>query len=116
MANVAEACLVPGIDVVGVASLAECLAHLRGSRDPRHLTMRRCTRSQLGAPGWILVAGEGVDLSDVRGQATARWCVEVAAAGGHHLFLEGPAGAGKTMLAERMAGLLPDLDFAGRSR
>jgi magnesium chelatase family protein len=43
-------------------------------------------------------------------QASGRRAVEVAAAGGHHLFLTGPSGAGKTMLAERLPGLLPPLD------
>jgi magnesium chelatase family protein len=52
----------------------------------------------------------GPDLADVRGQAVGRLAVEVAAAGGHHLLLVGPPGAGKTMLAERLPGLLPPLD------
>ena len=51
----------------------------------------------------------GLDLSDVRGQPLGRLAVEVAAAGGHHLLLVGPPGAGKTMLAERLPGLLPSL-------
>ena len=50
------------------------------------------------------------DLADVRGQPFARTALEVAAAGGHHLFLVGPPGAGKTMLARRLPGLLPSLD------
>ena len=52
----------------------------------------------------------GPDLADVQGQALGRLAVEVAAAGGHHLLLVGPPGAGKTMLAERLPGLLPPLD------
>ncbi len=54
----------------------------------------------------------GPDLADVRGQALGRLAVEVAAAGGHHLLLVGPPGAGKTMLAERLPGLLPPLEVA----
>ena len=52
----------------------------------------------------------GPDLADVVGQTVGRRAVEVAAAGGHHLFLAGPPGAGKTMLAERLPGILPPLD------
>lgn len=54
--------------------------------------------------------GPALDLAEVRGQATARRALEVAAAGGHHLLLVGPPGAGKTMLAQRLPGVLPPLD------
>jgi len=54
------------------------------------------------------VRGQGADLSDVRGQAHARRALEIAAAGGHHLLLIGPPGCGKTLLASRLPGLLPE--------
>ncbi len=54
--------------------------------------------------------GSAPELADVRGQAVGRLAVEVAAAGGHHLLLVGPPGAGKTMLAQRLPGILPPLD------
>ena len=58
----------------------------------------------------VVAAPPAPDLADVRGQPLARFALEVAAAGAHHLLLVGPPGAGKTMLACRLAGLLPPLD------
>src|SRR3954451_2565598 len=51
-----------------------------------------------------------LDLADVVGQVEAKWACEVAAAGRHHMLFHGPPGVGKTMLAERVPGLLPDLE------
>ncbi|MFW3169516.1 YifB family Mg chelatase-like AAA ATPase [Geodermatophilus sp. CPCC 206100] len=97
--NGEEAALVDGVEVLAAGTLGDLVAHLRGERAlPRH------TRSPLPP------APPGPDLGDVVGQPIGRRAVEVAAAGGHHLFLTGPPGAGKTMLAERLPGLLPALD------
>jgi magnesium chelatase family protein len=97
--NADEAALVEGIEVLGVGSLAQVVGHLagKGSRLEPHVR----------SPG--PAAPPGPDLADVVGQGAGRRAVEVAAAGGHHLLLTGPPGAGKTMLAERLPGLLPPL-------
>ncbi|MGI8577255.1 MAG: YifB family Mg chelatase-like AAA ATPase [Nocardioidaceae bacterium] len=110
-ANVAEAQLVDGVEVLGVQSLRECVAVLLGEDLPDDLELPPL-HGELQLPTRQPTFPEATDLADVRGQTQARWCVEVAAAGGHHLFLEGPPGAGKTMLAERFPMLLPDLGLA----
>ncbi len=106
-ANASEARLVPGLSVTAVRTLRECVAVLTGEDLGADDLLPPLAEFEPVDSGWDDV--DDRDLADVRGQTQARWCVEVAAAGGHHLSLEGPPGAGKTMLAERFAPLLPDL-------
>ncbi|WP_329015592.1 YifB family Mg chelatase-like AAA ATPase [Streptomyces sp. NBC_01601] len=119
----AEAALVPGVSVLGVRSLRQLIAVLAdepvpeeepdapGRPDPLLAGLRMPGTGS--ATGMHSVGAaqhdQGHDLADVVGQTSARTAVEVAAAGGHHLFLEGPPGAGKTMLAERLPAVLPPL-------
>ena len=99
-----EAKLVEGIEVFGIASITQLVAFLQGipmpSVDPIEVIGER-----VGGH-----ANRRLDLADVVGQVEAKWACEVAAAGRHHMLFHGPPGVGKTMLAERVPGLLPDLN------
>jgi len=104
----AEAMLVPGLTVLGLRSLAQVVACLSGNEIPDAPPVA------LTGSGPVLTwRGEqrlaDLDLADVHGMGDPRFALEVAAAGAHHLLLSGPKGAGKTTLAERLPGLLPDL-------
>lgn len=101
MENLAEASLVDGIEVLGVGSLRQLRGWLNGA-------IRLAERVTVNASEDV----SGADLADVVGQTQARYAVEVAAAGGHHLMLTGPPGIGKTMLAQRLPGILPPLTEA----
>jgi magnesium chelatase family protein len=119
----AEASLVPGVSVLGVRTLRQLIAVLADEpvpdEDPDEPGRPDPLLAGLRVPGTGAATGmhssgaaqqdHGHDLADVVGQISARTAVEVAAAGGHHLFLEGPPGAGKTMLAERLPAVLPRL-------
>jgi magnesium chelatase family protein len=100
--NGPEAALVEGIEVVGVPTLARIadLLHDRWAPEP--------AEPETPEPG----AGvDGPDLEDVRGQEDAKRALEIAAAGGHNVLMVGPPGAGKTMLARRLPGILPPPEF-----
>ncbi len=90
----------PG-QVRGAATLGAIVAGLIGSEP---------LPSIVEPPADPIVDIRAGDLAEVRGQPLARWALEISAAGGHHLLMIGPPGAGKTMLASRVVGLLPDLD------
>lgn len=104
-----EARLVDGLEIFGVGSLQQMIALLRG--EPVGATEAAAVPSD-DRESRPRVADHDLDLADVAGQLDAKWALEVAAAGSHHLAFNGPPGVGKTMLAERLPGLLPDLEVA----
>ena len=100
--NAEEAALADGVEVLGLPSLDRIVDVLHGRRtaDPARALVEGVTRP------------EEPDLADVRGQPDARRALEIAAAGGHNLLMVGPPGAGKTMIARRMPGVMPPPSFA----
>ena len=129
--NASEAAIVSGLEIIAVSSLGDAV---RALNDPAGFRSNPPTRPARPAypalPGYPAHPAYPVhpalaahpapsggsrplppDLADVRGQLLARRALEVAAAGGHNLLLVGPPGAGKTMMARRVSGILPPLSF-----
>ena len=99
--NAGEAAIVSGLAVFPVSSLTEAVRALNEPTAPASII----TVSPSSA------STDAADLADVRGQLLARRALEIASAGGHNLLLVGPPGAGKTMMARRVGGILPPLTF-----
>ena len=98
--NVAEAALVRSVEVCGANRLGEVIEWLRGT----------ASLPLIDVPAELPEFGDSLDLADVAGQGAARRALEIAAAGAHHLSFQGCPGAGKTMLARRLPGILPPLN------
>jgi magnesium chelatase family protein len=96
--NLREACLVDGIEIMGARTLGQLQSWLAGKTQLEERVDASASEPEPES-----------DLADVVGQTHARYAVEVAAAGAHHLTLTGPPGVGKTMLAQRLPGILPEL-------
>ncbi|WP_340539407.1 YifB family Mg chelatase-like AAA ATPase [Nocardioides sp. GXZ039] len=103
-----EAAMVPSMTVLGMRSLLQVVAELRGEEVPAAPPVAAMSGTRL-----LSWRGDDrldeVDLADLRGMTDARFAIEVAAAGGHALHLSGPKGSGKTSIAERIPTILPDL-------
>ncbi len=102
--NAEEAGVVPGIEVIPVDRLNDAADFLRGSHEI--LPYRTNVDALFSA-----ARTQTADLSEVKGQAHVKRALTVAAAGGHNVLMIGPPGTGKTMLASRLPGILPDLSF-----
>ena len=100
--NTSEASLIKGVKIIGVETLRETIDYLEGRKEIPPISYSTLKTRQKGYP---------VDLGYIKGQEFSKRALEIAAAGGHHLLMMGPPGAGKTLLAKAIPAILPPLNF-----
>jgi magnesium chelatase family protein len=99
--DAAEAALIDGVQVTGVPTLADLVAHLR-----QDIHLPRAAPTETSE---VAISADIADFADVRGQEHAKRTLEIAAAGGHNVLMTGPPGSGKTLLARALPGILPPM-------
>ena len=102
--NAGEAAVVEGVRIFGVSNVREIIAHIKGEHYIEPMVFDASLFDLSGH-------ADAPDFSEVRGQLKAKRALEIAAAGGHNVLMIGPPGAGKSMLAKRLGGILPDMSF-----